>query len=393
MSMELRRIDRLPPYVFGLVNDMKMAARRRGEDVIDLGMGNPDLATPQPVVDKLVEAAANPKNHRYSASKGIVKLRGALAAWYARRFVVQVDPDREVVVTIGAKEGLAHLAWVLLRSGDTALVPEPSYPIHAYCAILSGAEVTSVAMTAEGDFFSSLHDAFHHTLPRPRVVIVSFPHNPTGQCVEYDFFERLVHFAQEHEIVVVHDFAYADIVFDGYRAPSILQVPGAKEVVVESVSLSKSHSMAGWRLGFCAGNEQVVQGLTRLKSYLDYGVFQPIQIAGIIALNDCDETPPAVAEVYRRRRDVLCDGLARAGWPVPRPRGTMFVWAPIPAAFSGLGSLEFAKLLLGEGAVAVAPGIGFGPSGDGYVRFALVENEERIRQAVRGVRRVLENGG
>jgi len=391
--MELRRIDRLPPYVFGIVNDMKMEARRRGVDVIDLGMGNPDLATPRPVVDKLAEAAANPKNHRYSASRGIVKLRGALSAWYARRFDVQVDPDREVVVTIGAKEGMAHLAWVLLRSGDTALVPEPSYPIHAYCAILSGAEVTSVAMTSEGDFFLRLHDAFHHTWPRPRVVIVSFPHNPTGHCVDYEFFARLVRFAQEHEIVVVHDFAYADIVFDGYRAPSVLQVPGAKEVAVEFVSLSKSHSMAGWRLGFCAGNEAVVQGLTRLKSYLDYGIFQPIQIAGIIALNECDDAPPTVAEVYRRRRDVLCEGLARAGWPVPRPRGTMFVWAPIPELFAALGSLEFAKLLLGEGGVAVSPGIGFGPSGDGFVRFALVENDERIRQAVRGIRRVLEKGG
>jgi alanine-synthesizing transaminase len=387
--MELRRINRLPPYVFSAINDMKMAARRRGEDVIDLGMGNPDLAPPPSVIDKLGEAVANPANHRYSASRGIVKLRGALAAWYSRRFGVKVDPEREVVVTIGAKEGLAHLAWVLLRSGDTALVPEPSYPIHAYCAVLSGAEVTSVAITDDAGFFPRLHDAYHHTWPRPRVIIVSFPHNPTGQCVEYEFFERLVRFAEEHEIVVVHDFAYADIVFDGYRAPSILQVPGAKDVAVEFVSLSKSYSMAGWRLGFCAGNEQVVQGLTRLKSYLDYGVFQPIQIAGIRALNECDETPPAVAQVYGRRRDVLCDGLARAGWLVPRPRGTMFVWAPIPERFVGQGSLEFAKMLLAQGAVAVAPGIGFGPSGDGYVRFALVENEERIRQAVRNLRRVI----
>ena len=389
--MELRRIDRLPPYVFGVVNDLKMEARRRGDDVIDLGMGNPDLATPRLVVEKLREAVANPKNHRYSTSRGIGKLRLALADWYERRLGVRLDPETEVVATIGAKEGIAHLSWALLRSGDTALVPEPSYPIHAYCAILSGAEVTSVPLSGEGDFFPALHEAFHHTWPKPRVIIVSFPHNPTGHCVELPFFERLVGFAQEHEIVIVHDFAYADIVFDGYRAPSILQVPGAKEVAVEFVSLSKAYSMAGWRIGFAAGNPEVLHGLARLKSYLDYGVFQPVQIAAIIALNECDEVPPAVAEIYGRRRDLLCDGLTRAGWEVPRPRGTMFVWAPTPEPFAALGSLEFSKLLLKEGQVAVSPGIGFGPSGDGFVRFALVENEERIRQAVRGVRSVLEN--
>ena len=388
--MELRRIDRLPPYVFSVVNEMKAEARQRGEDVIDLGMGNPDLPTPAPIVEKLQEAVANSRNHRYSASRGIAKLRLALSSWYARRFAVELDPESEVVVTIGAKEGLSHLAWVLLRSGDTALVPEPSYPIHSASCILTGAEVVSVPLGPNGDFFPELRKAFAHAWPRPRVILVCFPHNPTGHSVEIGFFERLVRFAHDNGVFIIHDFAYADIVFDGYRAPSILQVPGGKDVAVEFVSLSKSHSMAGWRLGFCAGNAAVIGGLTRLKSYLDYGVFQPIQIAGIVALNECDHVPPQVAAVYWRRRDVLCDGLLRAGWPVDRPRGTMFVWAAIPQRFAALGSLEFSKLLLAEGKVAVSPGIGFGPSGDGFVRFALVENEERIRQAIRGIRRVLE---
>ena len=388
--MELRRIDRLPPYVFSVVNEMKAEARQRGEDVIDLGMGNPDLPTPAPIVEKLQEAVANSRNHRYSASRGIAKLRLALSSWYARRFAVELDPESEVVVTIGAKEGLSHLAWVLLRSGDTALVPEPSYPIHGASCILTGAEVVSVPLGPNGDFFPELRKAFAHAWPRPRVILVCFPHNPTGHSVEIGFFERLVRFAHDNGVFIIHDFAYADIVFDGYRAPSILQVPGGKDVAVEFVSLSKSHSMAGWRLGFCAGNAAVIGGLTRLKSYLDYGVFQPIQIAGIVALNECDHVPPQVAAVYWRRRDVLCDGLLRAGWPVDRPRGTMFVWAAIPQRFAALGSLEFSKLLLAEGKVAVSPGIGFGPSGDGFVRFALVENEERIRQAIRGIRRVLE---
>jgi len=388
--MELRRIDRLPPYVFSVVNEMKAEARQRGEDVIDLGMGNPDLPTPAPIVEKLQEAVANSRNHRYSASRGIAKLRLALTSWYARRFAVELDPESEVVVTIGAKEGLSHLAWVLLRSGDTALVPEPSYPIHSASCILTGAEVVSVPLGPNGDFFPELRKAFAHAWPRPRVILVCFPHNPTGHSVEIGFFERLVRFAHDNGVFIIHDFAYADIVFDGYRAPSILQVPGGKDVAVEFVSLSKSHSMAGWRLGFCAGNAAVIGGLTRLKSYLDYGVFQPIQIAGIVALNECDHVPPQVAAVYWRRRDVLCDGLLRAGWPVDRPRGTMFVWAAIPQRFAALGSLEFSKLLLAEGKVAVSPGIGFGPSGDGFVRFALVENEERIRQAIRGIRRVLE---
>jgi alanine-synthesizing transaminase len=389
--VKLRRIDRLPPYVFSIVNDMKTEARRRGEDIIDLGMGNPDMPTPQPIVDKLTEAAQNGRNHRYSASRGITKLRLALSNWYDRRFDVQIDPEHEALVSIGAKEGIAHLMWVLLRSGDTALVPEPSYPIHQFSCIFAGAEVTSVPLRHDtADFFADLTQAYERTWPRPRVILVSFPHNPTGHCVDLDFFERLVHFARCNDIAVIHDFAYADIVFDGYKPPSIFEVPGAKDVAVEFVSLSKSHSMSGWRLGFCAGNRELVAGLQRLKSYLDYGVFQPIQIAAIIALNDCDEVPPQVASVYHRRRDVLCDGLDRLGWHVEKPKGTMFVWAPIPEGFRHLGSLEFSKLLLNEAKVAVSPGIGFGYSGDGFVRFALVENDERIRQAVRGIRKVME---
>jgi alanine-synthesizing transaminase len=389
--MELRRIDRLPPYVFTIVNDMKIEARRRGEDIIDLGMGNPDLPTPSPIVDKLIQAAQNGRNHRYSASRGITKLRLALSNWYERRFDVEIDPEREALVSIGAKEGLAHLMWILVRSGDTALVPEPTYPIHQFSALFAGAEVNSVHLTPDtADFFADLQEAYDRTWPRPRVILVSFPHNPTGHCVELDFFERLVRFARANDVFIVHDFAYAEIVFDGYRPPSIFQVPGAKDVAIEFVSLSKSHSMAGWRLGFAAGNAEVIAGLQRLKSYLDYGVFQPIQIAAIIALNDCDEVPPQVAGVYQRRRDVLCEGLDRVGWHVEKPRGTMFVWAPIPEPYRHLDSLEFSKLLLSEASVAVSPGIGFGRSGDGFVRFALVENDERIRQAVRGIKRVME---
>ena len=391
IRLELRRIDRLPPYVLSVVTDMKAEARRRGEDIIDLGMGNPDLPTPQPIVDKLIEAAQNARNHRYSASRGITKLRLALSGWYQRRFAVEIDPDREVIVTIGAKEGIAHLAWVLLGSGDTVLVPEPSYPIHQFSAIFSGAEVNSVPLSHDtADFFADLTQAYERTWPRPRVILVSFPHNPTGHCVELDFFDRLVRFAKDNDVFIIHDFAYAEIAFDGYKPPSIFQVPGAKDVAVEFVSLSKSHSMAGWRLGFCAGNAQVITGLQRLKSYLDYGVFQPIQIAAIIALNECDDVPPAIAGVYQSRRDVLCDGLDRAGWHVDKPKATMFVWAPIPERFRTVGSLEFSKLLLNEAKVAVSPGNGFGAAGEGFVRFALVENEARIRQAVRGIRKVLE---
>ena len=388
--IEFRRIDRLPPYVFAIVNDMKAEARSRGEDIIDLGMGNPDLPTPSPIVDKLCEAAHNGRNHRYSASRGITKLRLALSSWYLRRFNVEIDPDTEVLVSIGAKEGLAHLMWVLLKSGDTALVPVPSYPIHQFSVLFAGAEPILVPLAHDtADFFGDLMDAYDRTEPKPRVILVSFPHNPTGHCVDIDFFERLVAFAKANNVLIIHDFAYAEIVFDGYKPPSIFQVPGAKDVAVEFISLSKSHSMAGWRLGFCAGNAEMIGGLRRLKSYLDYGVFQPIQIAAIIGLNECDDAPPAASAIYGHRRDVLCDGLARAGWQVEKPKGTMFVWAPIPERFAHLGSLEFAKLLLTEAKVAVAPGVGFGEHGEGHVRLALVENEHRTRQAIRGIRHAL----
>jgi alanine-synthesizing transaminase len=390
--VELRRIDRLPPYVFALVNDAKMEARRAGDDIIDLGMGNPDLATPQVVVDKLCESAQNARNHRYSASRGITKLRHAVTGWYERHFDVELDPEREALVTIGVKEGLTHLAWVLLRSGDSCLVPEPSYPIHSYSAILTGAELITVKLGPDTDFFKDLLSTYHNTWPRPRVLICSFPHNPTTHCVDLAFMEKLVAFAREKDLFIVHDFAYAHIVFDGYRPPSILQVPGAKDVAVEFMSVSKSHSMAGWRLGFAVGNPEVILGLQRLKSYLDYGVFQPIQIAGIIALNECDDEAPKVSAIYQRRRDALCDGLARAGWAIEKPKATMFVWAPIPERFASMGSLEFSMHMLREAKVAVSPGIGFGRHGDGHVRFALVENEERIRQAVRGIKKMLEAG-
>ncbi|HHC09190.1 MAG TPA: aminotransferase class I/II-fold pyridoxal phosphate-dependent enzyme [Actinobacteria bacterium] len=388
--MQFRRVDNLPPYVFAEVNRRKLEARRAGVDVIDLGFGNPDLPTPDRVVDKLAEAARNPRNHRYSSSRGLPNLRRAVADRYRRRFGVELDPDTEVIATIGAKEGLSHLMWVLVQPGDVALVPEPSYPIHIYAPILAGAEVRRVQMSTDADFFARLADAFARSWPRPRVIVTSFPHNPTTAVVELEFFEQLVAFAKANEVMLVHDFAYADIAFDGYEPPSLLQVPGAKDVGVELYTLSKSHSMAGWRVGFVVGNPEMIEALAQLKSYLDYGTFQPIQIASIIALNECDDDVPKIADVYRRRRDVLVDGLARAGWDVPRPRGTMFVWAEIPGPFSHMDSLEFALFLLDEAKVAVSPGIGFGPSGEGFVRFALVENDQRIAQGVRGIRQVLQ---
>ena len=384
--MEFRRISRFPPYVFSIVNDLKMVARRAGEDIIDLGMGNPDIPTPEPVVEKLKEAVDNPRNHRYSASKGIPKLRAAIADLYERSWGVEIDPDTEAVATIGAKEGLSHLAWALCEPGDSVLVPEPTYPIHTYAMILSGAHITAVPLALESDFFSDLVAAYERSEPKPRAVLCSFPHNPTTAVVDLAFFEQLVDFARRRHMVIVHDLAYADLVFDADHAPSLLQVPGAKDVGVEFFSMSKSYSMAGWRLAFCVGNPDIVQALTKLKSYLDYGVFQPIQIAGIIALNECQTVPKEIREIYRSRRDALCDGLARIGWDMPTPPATMFAWAPIPERFAHLGSLEFSKFLLREGKVAVSPGVGFGPSGDGFVRFALVENEQRIRQAVRGMR-------
>lgn len=390
--MEFRRIDRFPPYVFSIVNELKVTARQAGDDIIDLGMGNPDIPTPEAVVEKLKEAACNSRNHRYSASKGIPKLRSAICDLYERSWGVELDPGTEAVATIGAKEGLSHLAWVLAGPGDSVLVPEPTYPIHSYAMILSGANVTTVPLELESDFFSDLVDAFERSEPRPRAVLCSFPHNPTTAKVGIDFFEQLVEFAKARDVVVVHDLAYADLVFDAERAPSLLQVPGAKDIGVEFFSMSKSYSMPGWRLAFALGNAEIIGALTKLKSYLDYGVFQPIQIAGIIALNECTEVPKQIREIYRSRRDALCDGLARIGWDMTPPPATMFAWAPIPEEFRAMGSLEFSKHLIADAKVAVSPGIGFGRAGDGYVRFALVENEQRIRQAVRGMGRALRTG-
>jgi len=355
-------------------------------------MGNPDIPTPDAVVEKLKEAVDNPRNHRYSSSKGIPKLRSAICDLYERAWGVTLDPATEATATIGAKEGISHLAWVLLEPGDSVLVPEPTYPIHTYAMILSGANVTTVPLELDSDFFADLVRAYERSEPKPRVVLCSFPHNPTTSEVGLEFFEQLIDFAKSRQVMVVHDLAYADLVFDAERAPSMMQVPGAKEVGVEFFSMSKSYSMPGWRLAFAVGNPEIVGALTKLKSYLDYGVFQPIQIAGIIALNECTEVPKQIREVYRSRRDALCEGLGRIGWDMPVPPATMFAWAPVPQPFAHLGSLEFAKFLIREAKVAVSPGVGFGHLGDGYVRFALVENEQRIRQAVRGLRRALDAG-
>ncbi|MFN2506692.1 MAG: aminotransferase class I/II-fold pyridoxal phosphate-dependent enzyme [Acidimicrobiales bacterium] len=386
--MEFRRINALPPYVFTIIDSLKMAARRAGEDVVDLGFGNPDIPSPDIAVEKLAEAARNPRNHRYSSSRGIPKLRAAVCSLYERRFGVELDPDTEVINTIGAKEGLSHLMWVLLSSGDTALVPTPSYPIHLYAPLFAGADVRQVPL-GEGDFFASLTEAWENAWPRPRVIVLSFPHNPTTTCVDLAWMERIVAFARDHDVVLVHDFAYSDTAFDGYQPPSILQVPGAKDVAVELYTLTKSFSMAGWRVGFLLGNREIVQALAKIKSYLDYGTFQPIQIAAIVAMNEASDYPKAVNEIYWSRRDAICDGLDRIGWHIERPKATMFVWAPIPEPYREMGSLDFASFLVREAKVAVAPGVGFGPTGDGFVRFALIENEKRIAQATRNMRRAL----
>jgi alanine-synthesizing transaminase len=387
--MDLRRVGTLPPYVFAAINELKLELRRAGEDVIDLGFGNPDIPSPTVAVEKLREAVLNIRNHRYSASRGIPNLRRAICDLYARRFGIELDPETQALTTIGAKEGLAHLMWVLVQPGDAAVVPSPSYPIHLFAPAFAGAVVEEAPLGDGEDFFGNVVEAFERSRPRPRVLLLSFPHNPTTATVEPDFMQRVVDFAREREVLVVHDFAYADIAFDGHRPPSILQAEGAAEVAVELYTLTKSFSMAGWRVGFVVGNAEVVQALARLKSYLDYGTFQPIQIAAIVALNEASDFPAEVCEIYRSRRDALCDGLDRIGWPVVRPNGTMFVWAPIPAPYRGLGSLEFAVKLARQARVAVSPGIGFGPGGDGHVRFALVENEQRIGQAVAGLRRAL----
>ncbi len=386
---EFRRMSRLPPYVFRVVDQLKMELRRKGEDIIDLGMGNPDIPTPKHIVDKLIEAAQKGRNHRYSASAGITKLRHAIADWYGRRFDVDLNPEEEAIATIGAKEGLAHLVLATTSPGDVVFAPNPTYPIHPYSVIIAGGDLRSIPIGPDRDFFEDLLSATKQTWPNPRMLIISYPHNPTTEVVDREFFEKIVEFCSEHEMIVIHDFAYADLVFDGYSPPSFLQIPGAKEIGVEIFSLSKSYSMPGWRVGFCVGNPDLIAALRRIKSYLDYGMFQPIQIAAIIALNGAYECVEEIVEIYKQRRDALVDGLNRIGWAIEKPKGTMFVWAKIPDKYSEMGSLEFAKMLMTEGKVAVSPGVGFGQYGDDYVRFALVENRHRINQAIRGIKQVL----
>jgi alanine-synthesizing transaminase len=391
--VDFRRVSSLPPYAFAEIDRLKLELRRAGDDVVDLGFGNPDLPSPDVAVEKLAEAARKPRNHRYSASRGIPNLRAAVCELYARRFGVELDPESEAIATIGAKEGLAHLLWVLVEPGDVALVPAPSYPIHLFAPVLAGASVAQVAMGPDEDVLANLADAYERSRPRPRVVVLSFPHNPTTTIVERPFWQEVVDFARERGLMLVHDFAYADIAFGGYQPPSILEADGAREVAVELYSLTKGYSMPGWRVGFVVGNAAVIAALARLKSYLDYGTFQPIQIAAVVALREADEHVAAVCDAYRRRRDALCDGLARIGWPVAPPPATMFLWAPIPQEHRDLGSHEFALRLLRDAKVSVSPGAGFGPGGEGFVRFALVENEQRIGQAVRGIRAALPGLG
>lgn len=391
--MEFRRITNLPPYVFTIIDGLKVAARRAGEDVIDLGFGNPDLPSPPTAVDKLCEAVRNPRNHRYSASRGIPKLRQAVADLYQRRFGVTLDPETEAITTIGAKEGFSHLMWVLLQPGDAALVPSPSYPIHIWGPLFAGADVREIPVGTGEDFFENVQQAYRFSWPRPRVIVLSFPHNPTTTCVDLAFMQRMVDFALENEVLLVHDNAYAELGFDGFRPPSILQADGAKECAVELYSMTKAYSMAGWRMAYLVGKADVVQALAKLKSYLDYGAFQPIQIAATVTLNEDPDHPERAQAIYQSRRDALCDGLARIGWEIEPPQGTMFVWAPIPEPYRDLGSVEFASLLVKEAKVATSPGIGFGPGGDGHVRFALIENEQRIGQGVRNLRRALTKLG
>lgn len=387
--MEFRRITSLPPYVFTIIDGLKIEARRAGEDVVDLGFGNPDLPSPDVAVEKLAEAARNPRNHKYSSSRGIPKLREAVSALYLRRFGVELDPDLEVINTIGAKEGFSHLMWVLLQPGDAALVPSPSYPIHIWGPLFAGADVREMKFGPDSDFFETMQEAWEYSWPKPRAIVLSFPHNPTTACVDLEFMQRVVDFAREREVILVHDFAYAELGFDGYRPPSILEAEGAKEVAVELYSMTKSFSMAGWRSAFLVGNRDVVQALAKLKSYLDYGTFQPIQIATTVTLNEVPDFPKEVLEIYQGRRDTLCDGLDRIGWSFRKPMGTMFAWAPIPEPYKDMGSIEFASFLVKEANVAVSPGIGFGPGGEGFVRFALIENEQRITQAIRSLRKAL----
>ncbi|MEK6532196.1 MAG: alanine transaminase [Deltaproteobacteria bacterium] len=387
---EFHRIKRLPPYVFNIVTELKAAARKRGEDIIDFGMGNPDQPTPKHVVDKLLESAQNPRNHRYSASKGIYKLRLAIADWYKRRYDVDIDPDTEAIATIGSKEGIAHLALAIIGPGDVVFVPNPTYPIHTYAAIIAGGDVRSIPLLPGVDFFEEIKKATIQTWPKPKLLVINFPHNPTTEVVEKDFFVKIVEFAKEHGLLVIHDLAYADIVFDGYRAPSFLEVPGAKDIGVEFFTLSKSYNMPGWRVGFAVGNKKLIAALTRIKSYLDYGMFQPIQIAAIIALNGPQDCVSEICGIYESRRDALVESFSKAGWDIVKPKATMFVWARIPDRLRSMKSLEFSKYLLAKAKVAVSPGIGFGEYGDDYVRMALVENEQRIRQAAKCIKKALE---
>lgn len=393
MDDDFRRIKRLPPYVFAIVNELKAEARSRGEDIIDFGMGNPDQPTPKHIVDKLVEVAQRKDTHRYSMSKGIPRLRRAMANWYKTRYNVDLDPETQIISTIGSKEGLANIAQATMGPGDTVLVPNPAYPIHPYGFILAGADVRHVPMTSETEFFDKLVEAIKDSWPKPKMLVLNFPGNPTTHCVDLDFFERIVEIAKEYGIWVLHDLAYADIVFDGYKAPSILQVPGAEEVAIESFSLSKSYNMPGWRVGFMCGNKKLIAALGRIKSYLDYGTFTPIQVAAIAALEGPQDCVEEIRLMYQNRRDVLCDGLNSIGWKVEKPKATMFVWAPIPEHYREMGSLEFAKHVLIQAKVAVSPGIGFGEHGDGFVRFGLIENEHRTRQAIRGIRDMFKKDG
>ena len=390
---EFRRIKRLPPYVFNIVNELKAEARARGEDIIDFGMGNPDQPTPAHIVDKLTEAAQRNDTHRYSMSRGIPRLRRAICNWYKDKYDVELDQESEAIVTIGSKEGLAHLALATVGPGDAVLVPNPAYPIHPYGFIIAGADIRHVPLTPDVDFFAELESAIKNSFPRPKMLVLNFPGNPTTQCVELEFFEKVVAIAREHQIWVIHDLAYGEIVFDGYKAPSILQVPGAKEVAVEFYSLSKTYNMPGWRVGFMCGNPTLVGALARIKSYLDYGMFTPIQVAAIAALEGPQECVKEIADMYCSRRDVLCEGLNTIGWQVEKPKATMFVWAQIPEQYREMGSLDFSKKLLEEAKVAVSPGIGFGEYGDDYVRFGLIENEHRTRQAVRGIRQMFKKDG
>jgi alanine-synthesizing transaminase len=390
-TQDFYRIRKLPPYVFAVINEMRAKARAAQIDIIDLGMGNPDGATPRAIVSKVIEATRNPRNHRYSQSRGIPKLREEIVKRYQTNYGVDLDPEREAIVTIGAKDAVAHLLFATVGPGDVVVSPNPCYPIHQYGVIMAEGQACLLPLPDPGTFLNRLEDLYRTSSPKPKLLMISFPHNPTTTCVDLDFFREVIRMAREHGTIVVHDFAYADLGFDGYRPPSILQVEGAKDVAVEIFSMSKSYNMAGWRVGFCLGNSRVIAALARIKSYLDYGVFQPIQIASIIALRECEEDTRKICAVYQKRRDVLVTGLSRAGWAVEKPRGTMFLWAPVPERFRHLGSLEFSKLLMEKALVAVSPGIGFGPLGEGYVRFALVENEHRIRQATRAIGQFLKS--